>query len=108
MMGSWEVCSLEAVGQFSASAYFFARKLHLDLNIPIGIIHSSWGGTVVEAWTSKEGLSDLPELIKTTQQYDETKIRTWNSQFEKLTLPPSFERLEMMDLSQKEISDPPI
>ena len=102
------MCSPEAVGQFSASAYFFARKLHLDLNIPIGIIHSSWGGTVVEAWTSKEGLSDLPELIKTTQQYDETKVRTWIAQFERLTLPPSFERLEMMDLSQKEIPDPPI
>ena len=77
MMGSWEVCSPEAVGQFSASAYFFARKLHLDLNIPIGIIHSSWGGTVVEAWTSKQGLSEFPELIKTTQQFDETKIRAW-------------------------------
>ena len=44
MMGSWEVCSPKSVGQFSASAYFFARKLHLDLKIPIGIIHSSWGG----------------------------------------------------------------
>ena len=108
MMGSWEVCSPEAVGQFSASAYFFARKLYLDLNIPIGIIHSSWGGTVVEAWTSKEGLSDFPELIKPTQQYDETKIRAWRDQFEKLTVtptPPSFESLELMDLSQEEISD---
>ncbi len=104
MMGSWEVCSPEAVGQFSASAYFFARKLYLDLNIPIGIIHSSWGGTVVEAWTSKKGLSDFPELIKPTQQYDETKIRAWRDQFEKLTVtptPPSFESLELMDLSQR-------
>ena len=106
MMGSWEVCSPEAVGLFSASAYFFARKLHLDLNIPIGIIHSSWGGTIVEAWTSKQGLSEFSELVKTAQQFDETKIRAWIAQFERLTTPPSFDSLEVMNLSQKEICDP--
>ena len=53
MVGSWKVCSPETARQFSASAYFFARKSHLDLNIPIGIIHSSWGGTKVESWISK-------------------------------------------------------
>ncbi|MDP4580671.1 MAG: sialate O-acetylesterase, partial [Saprospiraceae bacterium] len=52
--GKWKVCSPETSGNFSASAYFFARKLHKELNVPIGIIHSSWGGTPAESWTSKK------------------------------------------------------
>ena len=52
--GSWKVSSPETAGEFSASAYFFARRLHKTLKVPIGIIHSSWGGTPVEAWTSNE------------------------------------------------------
>ena len=50
--GSWKVSSPETSGEFSASAYFFARRLHKALKVPVGIIHSSWGGTPVEAWTS--------------------------------------------------------
>ena len=60
----------------------------------------------MEAWTSKQGLSEFPELIKTTQQFDEIKIRAWIAQFEKLTTPPSFDSLKVMNLSQKEICDP--
>lgn len=46
-------------GGFSATAFFFGRQLHREINVPIGLIHSSWGGTVVEAWTSREGLLTL-------------------------------------------------
>lgn len=46
--GKWQVCSPETVSSFSAVAYFFARKLNEELNIPIGIINSSWGGTEIE------------------------------------------------------------
>ena len=50
--GAWAVCSPETVNGFSGTAYFFARALHQKLNVPVGIVHSSWGGTAVEAWTS--------------------------------------------------------
>ena len=50
--GLWAVCSPETVNGFSGTAYFFARALHQKLNVPVGIVHSSWGGTAVEAWTS--------------------------------------------------------
>jgi len=53
---SWEVCDSIHVKTVSAAAYFFARELHAELNIPIGIIQSTWGGTPVEAWTSREQL----------------------------------------------------
>ncbi len=54
---SWLECSSENIVQFSAAAYYFARRLQKDINVPIGLVHSSWGGTGVETWTSIEGLT---------------------------------------------------
>jgi sialate O-acetylesterase len=54
--GTWVECTPETVRQFSAVGYFFGRDLHQKLDVPIGLIHSSWGGTPAEAWTSIEGL----------------------------------------------------
>lgn len=51
----WTECRPETIGDFSSTAYFFARKLWQELKIPIGLIHSSWGGTPAESWTSYEG-----------------------------------------------------
>jgi len=48
--GHWEVCTPESMKNFSAVAYFFAKRLQGALKIPVGIIHSSWGGTPAEAW----------------------------------------------------------
>ena len=58
--GEWKVCSPETVKSFSAVAYFFARALHLDKKVPVGIIHTSWSGTICEAWISAEMLYTLP------------------------------------------------
>ncbi len=54
---TWLTCSSENIVQFSATAYYFARKLQNDVNVPIGLVHTSWGGTGVETWTSIEGLT---------------------------------------------------
>lgn len=62
--GSWQVASPQTTGDFSATAYFFARRLHEELDIPVGIIHSSWGGTPAEAWASKEKLTTLGDFNK--------------------------------------------
>jgi sialate O-acetylesterase len=58
----WAVCSPENVLDFTAVGYFFARDLHLKLGVPVGIIHSSWGGTPAEAWTSAEGLMNFDDF----------------------------------------------
>ena len=50
--GSWETANSESIDNFSAVGYAFARKLYRDLKVPIGMIHTSWGGTPAEAWTS--------------------------------------------------------
>ena len=60
--GNWVVCSPETVGGFSAVGYFFARDLHQKLGVPVGMIHTSWGGTPAQAWTSLEGFGTDPEL----------------------------------------------
>lgn len=58
--GTWKVCDTTNVKQFSAVAYFFARKIHLDQNVPIGVIQSTWGGTPVDSWTSRDMLLSSP------------------------------------------------
>jgi sialate O-acetylesterase len=58
--GKWEVCTPQTVGDFSAVGYFFGRDLHKALNVPVGIIHTSWGGTPAEAWTSMGVLESEP------------------------------------------------
>ncbi len=54
--GKWSECNPDTVRNFSAVAYYFGRDLQKALNVPIGLIHSSWGGTVAEAWATKEAL----------------------------------------------------
>ena len=56
---AWSVCTSKTISTFSSTAYFFARKLHRELNVPVGIIDSSWGGTPAEAWTPAAGLKKL-------------------------------------------------
>ena len=66
----WEECSPETIENFSASAYFFARNLYNKLHVPIGLIHSSVGGTPVEAWTPAEYIKQVKE-IKPIVHYNE-------------------------------------
>ncbi|MEY3897466.1 MAG: hypothetical protein RLZZ214_2987 [Verrucomicrobiota bacterium] len=61
-VGTWVECSPETVGGFSAVGYFFARDLYQKLGVPVGMIHTSWGGTPAQAWTSLEGFGTDPEL----------------------------------------------
>ena len=51
----WQACAPETIPTFASTAYFFARKLHMELKVPIGIIDASWGGTSVETWTPVSG-----------------------------------------------------
>ncbi|MCX7985780.1 MAG: 9-O-acetylesterase [Bacteroidales bacterium] len=61
-MGQWMSLNKQTAGQFSATAYFFGKKLYETLKVPIGLIHTSWGGTPAEAWTPQEALADFTEF----------------------------------------------
>lgn len=64
----WISCSSQTVGDFSATAYFFARDLYQKLNVPIGIIFTAWGGTDAEAWTSAEALSAIDRYVESVNK----------------------------------------
>ena len=53
LFGEWVVCTPESMYYFSAVLYFFGREIHANLNVPVGLIHSSWGGTPIEIWMPK-------------------------------------------------------
>src|SRR4051812_1707799 len=66
LSGDWKPTTPETVGGFTAVGYFFGRELHQKLNVPIGLIHTSWGGTAAELWTSKpvlEGNATLKPIV---------------------------------------------
>ena len=78
--GSWQASTPETVPGFSAVAFFFARKLHLELGIPVGVIKSAWGGKPVETFTSREALNTLPgtkalvdAILKDEASYDQAR-----------------------------------
>jgi sialate O-acetylesterase len=66
----WVVCSPETVGGFTACGYFMARVLRKELNVPVGLIHSSWGGTRIEPWTPPVGFRGLPALADISREVD--------------------------------------
>ncbi len=61
--GTWVSCSPQTAGSFTAVGYFFARHLQKELNVPIGLVNSSWGGSRIEPWTSPEGFMSV-EAVK--------------------------------------------
>lgn len=65
--GKWLECNPQNAALFSATAYFFARDLYKELKIPIGIINTSWGGTHIETWTSRQALSGNEEYAEITR-----------------------------------------
>ena len=79
---SWKALTQENVMDFSALAYFFAKAIYEETNIPIGIINASWGGTPIEAWVSEEGLRQFPLYINDKRQYEDDNFCTHIKQVE--------------------------
>jgi sialate O-acetylesterase len=73
----WLPSAPENAPMFSAVAYYFGRDLQKALNVPVGIIHTSWGGTPAQAWTSREALEAEPELKYYVEQLD-ARTKAWD------------------------------
>jgi sialate O-acetylesterase len=69
--GEWQICTPENAKKFSATAYFFARELHQQKQVPVGIIASSWGSSPAEAWTSSESLLTYPDFKDSITKYQQ-------------------------------------
>ena len=90
--GKWIKAIKDSIVNFSATGYFFAKKLHNELNVPIGIINASLGGTDIEAWTSNEKLKTIDFMDYHLNSYEKLKIgylesKNWFSQFQPIKLP---------------------
>jgi sialate O-acetylesterase len=75
--GAWKVCTPETVAGFSAVGYFFGASIYKDLNVPIGLLWTAWGGTVAETWISEESISKFGEFNEQMQEmkkYDPDQV----------------------------------
>lgn len=70
--GTWQVCSPKTAPGCSAVAYFFGRELNRELQVPIGLITSAWGGTPAESWTSQPTLEASAEFRTLFAAWDKT------------------------------------
>lgn len=99
--GQWLVSSPATAQNFSATAYFFAKKLQDELKVPIGIIHSSWGGTVAEAWTSKSSLRKLKDFDSALDQIENPgtfeTVDAWFKKFSSQPIPETTEQWENIE-----------
>jgi sialate O-acetylesterase len=70
--GDWVKADTNTVGDFTAVGYFFAKQLAKQLHVTVGLIHSSWGGTLVEDWISKDAMLNSPELAEAAKTLPDT------------------------------------
>ena len=73
----WVECNSKTAARFSAAAYYFGRKLQQDLNVPIGLIHCSWGASSCESWIKRSVLEAYPEYKPMLKEWDE-KMSTFD------------------------------
>lgn len=100
--GQWTVCSKDSVSRFTGVGYFFGREIHTRVDVPVGLINTSWGGTKIEPWTPLVGFNRIKDqpfthnILKKLEEADPTtetgkkrytegieKMRAWLVQAEK-------------------------
>jgi sialate O-acetylesterase len=72
--GAWSVATPESVLDFSATAFYFGRELLAKLDVPIGLLDVSWGGSAIEAWTSLDALRPLATAKRFLDDYDRYSV----------------------------------
>jgi sialate O-acetylesterase len=92
--GRWVVSTPSTVLPFSATAYFFGKKLYNELHVPIGLIESAWGGTPSESWTSSGSLEKTGEFIKEIESIRKSEplqadYQKWLNTLKKVDLKPA-------------------
>ena len=101
--GSWKISSPNETRNFSASAYFFAKELYKKLQVPIGIINSSWGGTPAESWTSKTTIDTFEEFKSMVQSINKSSLfkseLVWFQQFKSVGIPKTDKQWVNLKLS---------
>lgn len=97
--GSWEVTSSETVGDFTAVGYYFAKELRKHTDIPIGLLNSSWGGSRLEPWMSREALEikSYDEIVAFYESQRKQELQTVYDRIEKKVGSLSKEEIGIVD-----------
>ena len=106
--GQWDVCSPETVGDFTAVGYFFARNIFNEIKIPIGLINATWGGTVVETWTSKNTLErsdDFKDIIAAISSFNQDSLLQTKKRASEKYLAQMTKRIESLQGSVNNFND---
>jgi len=74
LKANWVVCDSNSLKTITAVGYFFGKKIGNTLNVPVGIINSSWGGTPAEVWTPSELVSNDPQLLAAAEKVNKTSM----------------------------------
>lgn len=77
-VGNWRRCVGEESANCTGVGYYFARRLHRRLKVPIGIIDTSWGGTMAQHWVTKKTLESIPEMRSYLDKFI-TQLATWHA-----------------------------
>ncbi len=75
--GNWRIATTEQVDNCTAVGYYFAKRIHRRLKVPVGLIDTSWGGTMAQHWVTKETLRTIPEVEPYIEKF-ETALKDWN------------------------------
>jgi sialate O-acetylesterase len=97
-MDTWRICNPENIKYFSAVGYYFGRDLHKKLNVPIGLIDSTWGGTKIEPWTPPQGFAAVDKLQDISKNIEKS-----NSDYAR-AIPDALTKLEAWVKDSKKIA----
>lgn len=62
-VGQWDMADMNTVANFSATAYYYGRLINRIMNVPVGLIHASWGGASIQTWMPENALKNIPEKV---------------------------------------------
>ena len=97
--GKWQLANKENLADFTAVGYFFAEKLNKELHVPIGIINTSWGGTCVETWTSREAFQKSDEFKEMIAQVPVVDMDAIFEKYKKSVL-DNIQKIQGFDVSK--------
>lgn len=80
--GGWKIASPQTVGDFTAVGYYFAKNIQAEIDVPIGLIGTNWGGTRIEPWTPPQGFRQIPQLKDITDKLAEFPTKNEQGQID--------------------------
>jgi len=99
--GAWQAATPENVLDFSATAYFFALEIHQKYKVPIGLIHTSLGGSPAEAWMSESALGAFPNLLNEAKKFRDNALIQKIESDDKLRIQAWYDLLRQKDEGYK-------